>query len=111
MATIITDIASSKVLSNLDTYNHTAALNAMYKVSIQVSETPISGLSVVIQQNGSTKATAAAPAASQSHIELQTVLNCAVNDVISVILSSSTPEDQKLNRVKAILSIDAGLST
>ena len=108
MSTIITGISATKVLSNLDTYTHTTANNGMYKVSIQVTEMPPSGLSVVIQQNGSTKATAAAPAASQSHIELQVVMNTAIGDTLSVILSSSVVTDQTINSVKGILSITQG---
>jgi len=108
MATIITGIGQSKVLSNLDTYNHTVLSSSMYMVSVQASERPVSGLSIVIQQNGVTKATSIAPASTQELVSLQIVLNCAVNDVIAVVLSSSVAEDQKMNRVKALLDIHAG---
>ena len=108
MATIITGIGQSKILTNLDTYNHTALNTSMYLVSVAVTEHPPSGLSVLIQQNGTTKATAAAPASSQSHIELQAILNCTASDTISVVLSSSTPLDQMLNKIKATLTITQG---
>lgn len=108
MATLITGIAQTKVLSNLDTYNHTALTAGMYMVAVRATEIPPSGLLLTIQQNSVTKATAALPAASQSHIELQVVLNCAINDVISVILSSGSTSDTQLNTVKASLNIHVG---
>ena len=106
--TTITGIGQTKILTNLDTYTHTAALASMYKVIIQMTELPPSGLSVVIQQNGSTVISAAAPAASQNHIELQTILNCAISDTISVVLSSSQASDQTINSIKGILKITPG---
>lgn len=108
MATLITGIAQAKVLSNLDTYNHTALQTSMYKVAVTASEIPPSGLLITIKQNGSTKATAALPAAAQNHVELQTVLNCTANDVISVVLSSASAGDTQLNVVKATMAITVG---
>lgn len=109
MATVITGINKSKVLSNLDTYNHTALVAGPYTVSIRATEHPTSALVLAIQQNGSTKVTTTTPASDQNHVELRTVLNCAVNDVISVVLASSAAQDIKINHVKAILVISQGL--
>jgi hypothetical protein len=108
MATLITGIAQAKVLSNLDTYNHTTLLTSMYKVVVQATEIPPSGLEIVIQQNGTPMATAALPAATQSHVELQVRLNCTAGDVISTILSSASITDTDLNTVRATLAITAG---
>jgi hypothetical protein len=108
MAQLITGIMQTKILNALDTYNHTAGLTSMYFVSISVTEQPPSGMSIIIQQNGVTKATAATPAAAQNHIDLQVVLNCAASDVISVVLSSSTPSDENINAIKGILKITPG---
>ena len=108
MAQTITGIGQTKILNTLDTYNHTVGLNSMYLVSISVTEQPPSGMSVIIQQNGTTIATAATPAAAQSHIDLQVVLNCAINDTISVVLSSSTPSDNNINTIRGTLKITPG---
>lgn len=108
MATIITGINQAKVLSNLDTYNHTALTTNMYMVKVQTSEVPPSGLTITIAQNGSTKATASVPAAAQNHTELQIVLNCAINDVIGVTLASSSAIDQGKNAIRALLNIHVG---
>jgi hypothetical protein len=108
VATTITDISQSKVIKNLDTYNHTTLLNAIYMVSISLSELPPSAISIVIQKNGSPVISSAAPAASQSHMELQAQINCVPSDVLSVVLSSSSANDQQFNVLKGILSISAG---
>ena len=108
MATVITDLISTKVLNSLDTYNHTAKAASMYYVSIQLNEVPPSGISIVIKQNSSTIASLSSPAASQSVMNLQAVLNCALNDVIGVVISSSSAIDQGPNAFKAILNIHQG---
>lgn len=108
MAQTITGIGKAKILNQLDTYNHTAMLNSMYMVSISLSELPPSGMSIVIQQNAVTKASVSSPAISQNHMDLQIVLNCAINDVISVILSSSNVNDKQLNSIRGTLNIHTG---
>lgn len=108
MATTITGISKSKVISNLDTYNHTIGTNNMYTIKMDVSELPPSGVSIVIQQNGSTKLTTVAPASTQQLVSAQITLSCAVNDVISVIVSSSQARESAPNVIKGILNIHVG---
>lgn len=109
MATTITGIMQTKVISNLDTYNHTAGLNSMYVVRMTVSEQPPSGVIITIQQNGVTKATTtSAPASTQQLVELRTILNCAASDLISVIVSSAVTSDSNINSIKGILKITPG---
>lgn len=109
MAITISGISKTKVLSSLDTYNHTALQSSIYTVVVQLSEVPPSGMSIDIQQNSSSKASVSAPQASQSHMELQVKLNCTANDVISVVLASSSAIDKQLNNIKATLKITPGL--
>lgn len=108
MATVITGISRTKVISNLDTYNHTALQNSMYVVSMTINELPPSGITITIQQNGVTKASLSAPAAAQSETKLRTILNCAASDLISIIVASSTASDQTINSFKGILKITPG---
>jgi hypothetical protein len=108
MATTITGIGTVKVLSNLDTYNHTTTLASMYNVQVDLSEQPPTGCSITIQQNGSTKATSATPGATQLNMKLGVLLNCAIGDVISVILASSNTAESAPNQIKAILKITPG---
>jgi hypothetical protein len=109
MAQIISNINQSKVLTQLDTYNHTALLASLYTVAIRLWEIPPSGISIVIKQNGSTIVSSVAPAAAQEEINLRTLLQCAVNDTITVVISSATVSDSLPNSFKAILDIQPGL--
>lgn len=106
--TLITGIMQSKIINALDTYRHVAGTNNMYKVSCDVNEIPPSGVSVVIQQNGSTKFSSAAPAASQQLVSGQIVLNCAANDNIDIIVSSSSAPEAGINLIKGIINIHVG---
>jgi hypothetical protein len=109
VATTITGIASSKVISNLDTYNHTTGNSGPYLVHLAVSERPPSGVIITIQQNSVTKATTtAAPAAAQQLVELKVLLNCAIGDIISVIVTSVSPSDTGPNVIKGTLAIGQG---
>lgn len=109
MAQTITGITKTKILTNLDTYNHTTLASGMYTVRCTLSEQPPSGVILTIQQNSVTKATTTTiPAAAQEIVDLQIVLNCAINDIISIIISSSNPTDTGKNVIKAILNIHQG---
>jgi hypothetical protein len=108
MATTIPNFLTPKVITNLDTYNYTVLSAAMHVASIQLTEIPASGISILIKQNGTTVATAPAPSSTQLAITLKVTMNCAINDVISFVLSSSTPSDQNLNAIKAILNVHVG---
>lgn len=109
MAQIIVKESQAWTVCQLDTYNHTATAASPYFVKVDASEIPPSGLSIAIKQNGSTKITSIAPSASQSPISVQIVLNCALNDLISVVLSSAVASDTQLNVVKATINIHKGL--
>lgn len=111
MATTITGIMQEKVLTNLDTYNHTTLTASMYTVQVMLMEVPPSGCTITISQSGSTtnSVSTAVPAATQNHVELRTVLNCAINDNIAVTLASSTASDTGPNAIKALLKITPGL--
>lgn len=108
MAQTIVRIDQSLVTRSLDTYNYTVAQAGMLVVDVQMGEVPPSGLSIVIQKNSVTQVSSTAPAAAQSIVDLRTILNCAANDVISVILSSSSAIDQGLNSVKGLINIHQG---
>lgn len=108
MATTITGIMQTKVISNLDTYNHTAGLTSMYTVSLKLMEQSPSGCTIVMAQNGSTKLSVAVPAATQNHVEARIVMNCTAGDLIAVTIASSQASDQTINSIKGILQITPG---
>ena len=83
MATTITNMISSKVISNLDTYNYTVQTAALHYVSLVINEIPPSGITITIKQNSTTLASTSAPNIAQQVIQLAATTNCAVNDVLS----------------------------
>jgi|SRR5579859_8072730 len=101
MANISLKDGQSVTVVGLGTFSKSVTLPGIYEASIVISELPPSGLSVLIQQNGSTKFSFSSPAATQQTINLQGMLNCAANDTIAFVLSSSNVNDEQLNTVKS----------
>lgn len=101
-------VEQSNVLDGLGTWTHTALKNSMYYCEVRLTEVPASSVSIVINQNGSPVATSTAPAAAQQVVTLQIIMNCTINDVITVVISSSAPIDQQLNTVKSIVTLRVG---
>ena len=97
------------VTSGIDTLNYTIAAAGLYYVQVQLTEVPPSGLSVLVKQNGSTVFTAPALSPTQIAQQFKVSLNCALNDVISVVIASSTAIDLQLNNVKSTVTIGQGM--
>lgn len=106
--TTITNLISSKVLSNLDTYVYTVKEAGMHYVALAINELPPSGITISIQQNSNSPITTSAPAARQQVVQLATTFNCAVNDTITIVVASSTATDQGPQAFKGILTIKQG---
>jgi len=108
MATTITNLISSKVISNLDTYNYTVGEAGLHYVNLAINELPPSGITITIQLNGTPVVVSPAPAAQQQVVQLATTMNNTAGDVISIIVASSTPSDQGPQSFKGILTIKRG---
>lgn len=96
----------SNVMCGLNTAQSTISSTGagLYSFHIHVDMLPGSGLSVVINRNGSPIATATSPAPQANHVELQADnIQCAANDVITWVLSSSVAIDGGLNNVKSTI--------
>ncbi len=96
----------SSTLTGLGTYTRTITTSGLYNIYATCSVLPSSSVSIVIQKNGSPIATSAAPTSAQQTINL-TIMdeNCAVNDVISFVISSSSEYDAVPNVVKTLMSV------
>lgn len=70
-----------------------------------------SGVVITVTQNGSTVYTSPTLSPTQNNLEFktQTPLNCAANDVINIVITSSTASDQGLSGVKTVASIGQGI--
>lgn len=108
MATLVVK-GGTQTYVGLNTYNHTAAATSLYTIEVRCTEVPTSTLSIVIKNNSSTLATSATPAAGQNNINLRAQVNCTLNDVIGVVVTSSSPIDQQLNNVQTTITIRQGL--
>lgn len=108
MAQILPREEQSTVVCQLDTYNHTADATSPYTVKVSASDIPPSGLSIAIKLNGSTQVTSIAPSAAQNHLDVELKMNCAMNDIIGVAISSAVASDTGPNAFKAIINIRKG---
>lgn len=108
--TLIQNGAQATVIASLDTYNYTVKTASMHVCAVSITMRAPSSISVVIKQGSTTIATSTAPAAAQTVINLNATMNCAVNDVISVIISSSAALDNQPNNMKGIINIHQGSS-
>lgn len=96
----------------LDDFTHTIATGGLYYVNVQSTETPPTGLSIVVNQNGSPVYTSPVITPTQSALEFKTNLNCVATDVITVVLTTpqvlATDIDLQLNTLKTTVAIGQG---
>ena len=78
-------------------------------VAITAPTVTSSGVSYVVNQNGSPVFTSATITPSQTALESKTELICAVSDVITVVFTSSNAIDKQLNSVQSIVAIEQGI--
>ena len=80
----------------------------IYNVAVQLSEVPVSGLTIVVNQNGSPIFTTPVITPTQIAQQFKTSFLCADADVITVVASSANAVDSQLNTVKINTSIALG---
>lgn len=97
------------VTVGLGTYSYTTPSAGVYWLRLTSTEVPPSGISIVVNQNGSPIFTAPALSPTQGAIQFS-LLNilCAAADSITIVLSSSNASDNMLNTVKTTVSIGNG---
>lgn len=99
----------SFVSVGLGTLTYTIPAAGLYNVKCDLTEVPPSGISVVVNLNGSPIYTVSSLPTTQSAFQFKTrPISCALNDVVTVVLSSSAAVDNQLNTVKSIVSIGQG---
>jgi hypothetical protein len=89
-----------------DTY--TVPTTGLYNLEAQVTEIPPSGLSIVVNQNGSPVYTAPTLTPTQSAIQFKVDISATAADVITLVLSSVNSNDLMLESVKTNVSIGQG---
>lgn len=98
----------SYVNVGLDTMTHTIAATGPYNVKFEVTEVPPSGLSVVVNDNGSPIFTAPTIGQTQSAQKFKFSFLATETHVITIVISSVAASDQPINNVKSIISIGEG---
>lgn len=98
----------SYVNVGLDTMTYTVPTTDNYNVKFQVTEIPPSGLSIVVNDNGSPIFTAPTIGQLQSALQFKFSFPAIATHVIAVVISSSAASDQPINNVKSIISIGQG---
>ena len=110
----IPNFLTPKEVNGLNTYQYTVQTAAMHVASIRMDRRQNSAFTISIQQNGTPMNSVTVQpvdvSAIQSSQSLSATMNCAVNDVISFVLSSSAPIDQQLNTISALLNVHIGSS-
>lgn len=96
-------LAGSQVVSGLDTYTFTVTIAGPHFVSATSTDVPLSGVQLVVNLNGSPVATSPAVATSKQAVSVKAAMNCAVNDVITVVISSATALDALTNNIKTTI--------
>jgi len=96
------------VFVGLGTLTYTVPATGRYSVKVQLSENPPSGLSVVVNDNGSPVFTAPVITPTQIAQQFKVSLSLTAADVVTVVLASSSAIDNQLNTVKTSVSIGLG---
>lgn len=91
------------------TYTIPSGAGGIYYASVQFTEVPPSGISVVVKQNSSTVYTAPTVSPTQIAQQFKYSQIFAAADVISVVFTSSTAIDKVANNFKATVAVGQGM--
>lgn len=106
--TIIPNSNTSTVIDSLDTYNFTVVQPSMYFVAVNIFDQAGSQVTVQIQQNSTPIITSPSNNSPDGILNVQTVINCAANDVISIVITSANSSDAAPNNIKGIINLHQG---
>lgn len=97
-----------QVSIGLQTQTYTIPSTDLYSIAVQLSEVPPSGLSVVVNDNGSPIFTAPTITPTQIAQQFRVSKQLTAGHVITVVFSSAVAIDAALNSVKATTTIMQG---
>ena len=97
--------------SGLSTDQHKVKEAGVYSIYSRSTVVPASGLVVTMSQSGSTTASFTSPTTSEKQIdvEMNAKFNCAVDDILTVAITSSAPADQPPQLIKTIINLRQGV--
>jgi hypothetical protein len=99
------------VTSGLSTDTYKVSAADMYQIFVRTTDLPPSGAVITLSQSGSQSVSVSTPTTSpkQRHIEINAKFNCAIGDILSVVVSSSAPVDQPPNLIKTTINLKQGI--
>lgn len=97
-----------QIFNGIGTLTNTVAATGNYNISLQSTEVPPSGISIVVKNGVTTIFTAPALSATQGALQFKFSFQATAADVITVILDSATASDLQYNTVKTSISIGQG---
>lgn len=98
--------SQSNIECGLGTFQFTVATAGYFLMNALCNENPPSGITIAIQLNGSTLKSSIVVGTTQQELNVrQDNIKCAVNDVLSFVISSSAANDQGLNTVKTTMIV------
>jgi len=97
--------------SGLSTDTIKIATAGVYSIYTKTTVLQPSGLVVTLSQTGSASNSFSTPTTSPltGHVEMNAKFNCAVGDILSVVVSSSASIDQPPNLIKTIIQLKEGV--
>lgn len=105
MASTRLGILSSNAVEGLGTNSYTVGIAGPHAIEYKSFLKAPTGLSIVINQNGSALITSSVVNANSQFLSVSTAAQFAVGDIITVVLSSSVGNDSIPNSVKSIIDI------
>lgn len=105
MASTRLGVRSSNAVEGLGTNTYVVGVAAPHSIECKSFLTAPTGLSIVINKNGSALITSSVVNANAQLLSVETAAQFAVGDIITVVLSSSVAQDSIPNSVKSIIDI------
>lgn len=100
----------SSASSGLSTDTFKVSIAGPYYMSAQSTVNEPSGLVITLSQTGSVSKSVVSPVCSAQEIAVSVngSFNCAVGDILHVVVTSSAPIDQPPNLIKTIINLRQG---
>ena len=105
------NIQQASVMNGLNTDTFKVLVAGVYSINVNTNVNIPSGLTITISQTGSASNSYSSPVASAqtNHIEMNAKFNCAIGDILSVVVSSSAPADEPPSLLKSTIILKAGI--
>lgn len=104
-------LQQTSVSNGLSSETHKVAVAGMYSIYAASTMDQPSGLVITLSQAGSTSVSATSPTTSPQALtnQVQKTFNCAVDDILTVAVTSSAAKDQPPSLIRTTINLRQGL--